>query len=245
MMGTRLLALLMLAGTCLIITPVDAQVTGVNERDTLFGNLRRALQRAEDGTMQLGRELQESIGQLGLQPGDQLLDGNGQPLRESSVDQFLNGRPNELRVLRNGNPIIIRDFDNSRRSRPTLGIALHPTASGVVITNVFANSAAARAGLRAGDEIISVNGQIVSNPESMIQVISGLESDRQVAIQYRRNGQVLQTLATLSSNSQVATDARLPTPVSPSIQRKLAQIERLLQEVRQELADSNQYQIYR
>jgi serine protease Do len=97
--------------------------------------------------------------------------------------------------IRPGSPDVLRPFffeEFGGRGTARLGIIaseLQPqlaeyfgTKSGVLVGSVTANSAAAKAGLHAGDVITTVNGQDVSSPSELRERISDLEDDADVTI---------------------------------------------------------------
>lgn len=75
-----------------------------------------------------------------------------------------------------------RDLDAGRRS--TLGAAPH----GALVSQVLPGAPAARAGLRAGDLITSVDDRDLSAPGDLVQIISGKDVGAAVTISYLRDG---------------------------------------------------------
>jgi len=69
------------------------------------------------------------------------------------------------------------DGQNSNKSqRPILGVRLGPSPTvGVHIREVLQESNAARAGLRSGDYILSINGRRVSSTDDVDQALAGIE----------------------------------------------------------------------
>ncbi|TWT21144.1 PDZ domain-containing protein [Luteimonas marina] len=79
--------------------------------------------------------------------------------------------------------------------RPLLGVLLSPDAqAGVRITGVTPDGAAAKAGLRSGDRLLSVDGvQILGSSgelrvENARKLLGNLQADRQVRLGYQRDG---------------------------------------------------------
>ena len=64
---------------------------------------------------------------------------------------------------------------------------------GVLITNVIDNSAAAKAGLRAGDVIISINNRTTNGTAELQEVIGQHNPGDTIEVQYIRNGETRQT----------------------------------------------------
>ncbi len=180
-------------------------------------DIRGALQQADNGVLRLQNNLNPSLQQYGFRPGDQLLDVNGQPLTQAQFDQYLQSNPNQVRVLRNGQTVVLSgnmqgnaQFNQNQmgqgrmQGRQRFGITMNPggvNGEGVMISGVTVGSPAAQAGLRPGDQIIAVNGQAVSDPNSMIQLVGAAPQDQALDVQYRRNGQVMQSQVMLAAYS--------------------------------------------
>lgn len=92
--------------------------------------------------------------------------------------------------------------------RGQLGVSVADTQSGVInqdgqaspgamIINVAANSAAARAGLRVGDVVITVNERPVGSADALRNSIGLLPLNEQVRLEIVREGQTLQLAARL------------------------------------------------
>ena len=111
------------------------------------------------------------------------------------------------------------------------GLSLSTRNNGIWVSSVLPNSPAALAGLRANDQLVSVNGNSFLRAEDL-QAYLAQASNSPVSITYLRNGQMGE--AALNGSSQ----PRRSTAGSSSIQSKLDQIERLLNEIRSELANT-------
>ncbi len=165
--------------------------------------------------------------QYGFRPGDQLLDANGQPLTQAQFDQYLQSNNGPVRVLRNGQTVVLNGNmqgsgqinsqggqfygQSGQRSqgmvqssgRQRFGITMRQSNEGVFVQGVTVGSPAAQAGIRPGDQIVSVNGQAISDPNSMIQLVGSSNGDQPLDVQFRRNGQDMSSQVTLASaNSQ-------------------------------------------
>jgi serine protease Do len=68
------------------------------------------------------------------------------------------------------------------------GVQANRAASdrGVRVDSVLPNGPAARAGLREGDVILSIDGTAVRSPDQFVQLVGGLGPGRNVQIQYQR-----------------------------------------------------------
>lgn len=68
------------------------------------------------------------------------------------------------------------------------GVAVDAATSKPIIEMVSPNSPSAKAGLKSGDEIVSVNGEDVSSFEELVIVIQSFDIDEKVSVEYLRNG---------------------------------------------------------
>lgn len=89
--------------------------------------------------------------------------------------------------------------------------------AGVVVLDVEANSAAARAGLRKGDRLLSIDDQSVKNLDSMAAMLKPLFAGDMITIKYKREGKRQTAKVTLQA----------PPPQAPALQR----LERRFEEV--------------
>ena len=82
---------------------------------------------------------------------------------------------------------------------PYLGVGLDATEDGVKVVQVMPNSAAAKAGLKADDVILSVAGVKVSEPEEFVQQVGKRKVGETVTLKVRRGDEELDVEATLQS----------------------------------------------
>jgi len=78
-----------------------------------------------------------------------------------------------------------------------LGVGSEAHEGGCQITTVVPDSAAETAGLRVGDVITSVDGDRVSDPRSLTQVVRSKRVGQKVVVEFMRDGTVLQVDAVL------------------------------------------------
>ncbi|WP_427852221.1 Do family serine endopeptidase [Stenotrophomonas acidaminiphila] len=87
-------------------------------------------------------------------------------------------------------------------------------ARGALVTRVLAGSAAAAAGLRAGDVVTAINGQRVDNAQALHN-FEGLQPvGRVVELDVRRDGKLLQLKATLKEQPRAVTGDTLDPRLS-------------------------------
>ena len=82
--------------------------------------------------------------------------------------------------------------------RPRLGAAVADAAprvqvEGAYVGHVRPDSPAVRAGLKAGDVIVELNGQPIRNAEDVERVIGRLRAGERVILMYVRSGQRVQS----------------------------------------------------
>jgi serine protease Do len=85
----------------------------------------------------------------------------------------------------------------SGEPRALLGVATEKTDNGAKVTEVMENTAAAKAGLKVGDVITSVNGTPISNEQALMETIRKYKPEQSVDITYLRNGKEKKVKATL------------------------------------------------
>jgi S1-C subfamily serine protease len=84
-------------------------------------------------------------------------------------------------------------------------LGIDPDDDGVFVADVFSGSGAAEAGLEPGDLVTEIDGEAVSEPEQVGEIIRNREPGDEVTISYRRGGEGDTTTATLGS-AGVAND---------------------------------------
>jgi len=154
----------------------------------------------------------------GLKGGDEIRAINGTPVQglrdvvfdlldamsaRGEADLSVHGAAGEARTAR----LVVADPDARRRlTEPSellrgLGFQFWPPVP-AVLGQVVADGPAARAGLAAGDEIVSVDGAPVANFHDIIARISARPGER-VTIEYRRGGET-RSAAVLVAGDEVA-----------------------------------------
>jgi S1-C subfamily serine protease len=104
--------------------------------------------------------------------------------------------------------------------RPALGITMSDnSAGGVLVTTIVPGSSAARAGLQAGDRILSINGQPMANYRDVIKVIGATAVNAPVQLQIDRGGWKANLSTTLAAVQPViqARPAVMPAAQSNAV----------------------------
>ncbi len=75
------------------------------------------------------------------------------------------------------------------------------TKEGVIITHIEAQSAAETAGLQVGDIITVIDGQVISKPKHIINVLEGRKQGETLDLEYLRGGILSKTKVVLKKNN--------------------------------------------
>lgn len=86
---------------------------------------------------------------------------------------------------------------NAAGGRPWIGVAIENGSHGVRVREVFDATPAAKAGLRAQDEVLSVDNQAVKEPAELIRAIQAKGIGEKVALKIRRAGSELSLVLVL------------------------------------------------
>jgi S1-C subfamily serine protease len=73
--------------------------------------------------------------------------------------------------------------------------------AGAEITEVAADSPAAKAGLQDGDVITAIDGDSITSPEAVRAAVQAKQSGDEISVTYTRNGQSNTVKVTLTSRS--------------------------------------------
>ena len=96
--------------------------------------------------------------------------------------------------------------------RPFLGVHFDPKATGLLVVEVVANEAAAKAGVRPKDEIVAFDGQAIAGRDALFGALRKHRIGDAVAVTVERDGKRLDLKATLGGLSDEAP----PPGKSPS-----------------------------
>ena len=87
-------------------------------------------------------------------------------------------------------------------SHPALGVSVtEAEGGGALVSQVTANSAAAKAGIQQGDVVNSVNGKAVNDSDDLVGIIQSAKVGDKVTIVFTRNGQQQTVSATLAESA--------------------------------------------
>jgi regulator of sigma E protease len=146
----------------------------------------------------------------GLRSGDQITNvgerkvADTEELQIALIRQFTDEGVIPLRVQRDGaaRSLTLRVTDDKRaltepgRLLPGLGFDLATWNANTLVHSAPADSAGGRAGLRAGDRLLAVDGQPIANRNEFIAKVSGAP-DRVISIEVERGGERLSIVATV------------------------------------------------
>jgi regulator of sigma E protease len=148
----------------------------------------------------------------GLQRGDQIVrvgDRNvhdTEELQIALIRQFTDDGVIPLRVRRDGGErsLTVRVGDDRRamtepgKLLPGLGFDLATWSANTLVHDAPSGSAGARAGLRTGDRLLAVDGQLVANRAEFIALVSGAPG-RDISIEVERGAERLRIVAAVPS----------------------------------------------
>lgn len=102
--------------------------------------------------------------------------------------------------IRRGRPFYAPDnnFQMQAPNKAMLGVVTQKQEDGVEIVNVNEESAAEKAGLKAGDIITKIDGKTISAPDELSAAIKDKNPGDKVSITYKRAGKTYTTTATLT-----------------------------------------------
>lgn len=143
----------------------------------------------------------------GLRPRDRILSVDGRPVtgqrRFFAFLSSLTGRRVPLVVEREGRQYTVQYTPAPANEQGAwLGVYLQDSEQeerGARVTHVYPTGPAARAGLRPGDVILSVNDQQVQSAPDLISVVEAMKPQSKVALRVLRGEREIEATATLAS----------------------------------------------
>ncbi|MCS7045223.1 MAG: M6 family metalloprotease domain-containing protein [Gemmataceae bacterium] len=147
--------------------------------------------------------LDSPAAKAGIVQGDELLRLNGAPIPDVAAfrEALLGYAPGDALVVdvkRNGKELqlkttlgaVSRPFKMGE-SRGVLGVqtGAAPDGEGIVVKAVTSGQPAEKAGLKAGDVVVKIDGQVVTTPNSLNDALYGKKPGELVVVTVRRDGQ--------------------------------------------------------
>lgn len=182
----------------------------------------RSLNESEESRYKYGSKVIEVIPggpayAAGLQPGDIILEVDGQKVESSQIlpfmiAQFKPGASVKLRLKRRGKDleshVLLGDLDNPNKAfaypiasqsapgqNPPIGIDVRDLESkdkkgesGVLVTQVYPDTKAARIGLSRGDVILSINDLAVKDLAAFKKILKSIPKGQVVNLKIMRRG---------------------------------------------------------
>ncbi len=99
--------------------------------------------------------------------------------------------------------VVSTPLHDSPKPRAVLGVRMDLVERGVRVNVVMPGTGAARAGVRQGDVIASINGRSADSPESITDIINGLQPGDKVTLSVFREQEPLSLTATLGDKSRL------------------------------------------
>jgi regulator of sigma E protease len=141
-----------------------------------------------------------SAEEAGIEPGDIIMKVEGQPVymwkdMQNIVNSVEEGAEITLLLLRNGQEVqtTVKPKFDPELQRRIIGVLLCWN----MVSHVEEGSPAYEAGIRAGDTILSINGQAVYNDESMSSALRSVEEGEKINLGLLRDGNI--TAASLTN----------------------------------------------
>jgi len=146
---------------------------------------------AGDGLMVHAVEENSPAEEAGIESGDIILEIEGQPVhRRGDVQEIVNsveeGAEVTLLLLSNGQVEEITLKPELDPESQLLKIGVWPWWN--IVSNVGAGSPAYEAGIRDGDTILSINGQVIYNDESISSALHSIEEGEEIKLVLLREG---------------------------------------------------------
>jgi regulator of sigma E protease len=129
--------------------------------------------------------------QAGIEPGDIILQVDGQPIdtqgdMQDIVNSVAEGTQISLLLLRNGQDIRATATPQLEQGQRVVGVYIYWN----MVSQIQEGSSAYDAGVRAGDYIRGINGQAVYDASSMINALSSVAQDGTISLVVQRDGNV-------------------------------------------------------
>jgi regulator of sigma E protease len=149
---------------------------------------------AGDGLMVHSVAGNSSAEEAGIEPGDIILEVDGQPVQswedmQDIVNSVEEGAEITLLLLRNGQEVqtTVKPKFDPKLQRRIIGVVLCWN----IVSQVEEGSPAYETGIRAGDTIVSINGQGVYNDESMSSALRSVGEGEKINLVLLRDGKTI------------------------------------------------------
>jgi regulator of sigma E protease len=149
---------------------------------------------AGNGLMVHSVAVNSSAEEAGIEPGDIILKVEGQPVHswedmQDIVNSVEEGAEITLLLLRNGQEVqtTVKPKFDPKLQRRIIGVLLCWN----IVGQVEEGSPAYEAGIRAGDTILSINGQGVYNNDSMSNALRSAVKDEEIPLVLLRDGKTI------------------------------------------------------
>lgn len=164
-------------------------------------------------------------------------------LREGGMAKLLQGKPGSIQIQGGDGTAIARVIESgttaSSDGRGWLGVSIsggEGSGDGVMVSSIYDNSAAASAGLREGDQILSIDGKKTASVQQLVESIGSRKPGETIAVKVRRDGREATFYATLGTR-----------PTEPALRELMGEIEEIaedevvagemIEEIEAEIAD--------
>jgi S1-C subfamily serine protease len=156
-----------------------------------------------DGTMaRVDRVIvQGPAAKAGIKKDDQILSVQGKEITdqgslEAALARLKIGDSVEIKILRDGAE---QDLHAKLEAPDTLGISVTIEGAATKVSEVAPRSAAERADIRKGDQIVSVGGSIIHDQESLLSLLGKMKPGDPLIIKVLREGKTLELKAQLQA----------------------------------------------
>lgn len=199
----------------------DEQRKAMDEQRKAAGEQRKAMSDQKKAQEIIIRRNADKEAQMTIVVNGDDITINGKPLSEfKDSDVTVNKRNIIIRNGKSNANITLRDFDtedifggttfwNKEDAEPRafLGVTTEDVDGGARITDITKESAAEKAGLKAGDVITKLGDTKIDGPESLLDAVSDRKPKEEVTVYYKRDGKDSQVKTTLGERKQAGSVA--------------------------------------
>jgi membrane-associated protease RseP (regulator of RpoE activity) len=183
-----------------------------------------------NGALRIGAESNNELRAMGLQPNDEIVDAGGRAYMSRTDFETALRSGQTVYVRRNGQIIAVSQAKNSQLDNRSLGWNLSNINNRLILASIISNGLASRIGLRAGDQLVRVNGQAVYSQSDFDRIHQS--SNGPWTIVYLRDGREYEVVLPVENSGSVAIPKNIDMN---AVRSKLDQIEQLTRELRRDL----------